>query len=133
MALDNAQTYQALEASQGYLANILESLPGGFIGVNAKNRITHCNSRAMEIFGFSSDLIGQHYSSALAGFPGLIHAIEATSADNQGAKRQVFTAQLPYKGLRQIGYSTLIIHDKHGHSQGIGISFQDITEFAHPE
>jgi PAS domain S-box-containing protein len=129
MALENAQAYQSTEAAQHYLANILESLPGGFISINKRYRVTHCNSRALDILGLTRDVIGQRYTVALSSQPAMIQALESAMSDNQGATRQSLTASTP-KGRRQLGYSTLLIRDNQGNVEGFGIQFQDITDFA---
>jgi len=129
MALENVQAYEAMELSQQYLANILGSLPGGFIGVNMKNKITHCNARAMEILGLTDGVVGQRYTVALSGQAEMSQALEAAFTHGEGVKRQTLSAVTPYKGKRQLGYSTLLIRDKAGKTQGIGIQFQDITDF----
>ncbi len=128
MALDNAQTYQSLEKSEDYVNNILNGLSGGFVGVDMRNRITHCNYRALEILGLTKDVVGVRYSTALAGQDAMIQAIEAAFVSSQGVKRHNFTIHTPGKGNRLIGYSTLIIRDKRNVQQGVGVQFQDITD-----
>lgn len=129
MALENAQAYKALETSQDYLAGILENLPGGFIGINEKNRVTYCNTRALEILKISPSVVGQGFAGALADFPAFIQAVEKTLTGNEPVRRQSFTVDVPSRGHRQIGYSTMFIRTKSGDPQGVGIQFQDITEF----
>lgn len=128
MALDNAQNFQSLEKSEDYMNNILNGLSGGFVGVDMRNRITHFNARGMEILGLTKDVIGVRYTTALAGQESMIQAIEAAFVSGQGVKRHSFTINVPGKGGRRIGYSTLIIRDKRNVHQGVGVQFQDITD-----
>ncbi|HRY29093.1 MAG TPA: GAF domain-containing protein [Elusimicrobiota bacterium] len=130
MAFDNAQTYHALEYSRDQLTNIVESMPGGFIGVDMKSRITHCNLRAQEILALPPNAVGQRFTQILAEQPGAVEAITRAFSENQGNKRQIFHSTTPFRGRRQIGYSTLMIRSRHGELQGVGILFQDITDFA---
>ncbi|HOW27397.1 MAG TPA: GAF domain-containing protein [Elusimicrobiota bacterium] len=131
MALDNAQTYAALQASQDYQINILENLPGGFIGMDVKGRITHCNTRATEILGiFRDTCVGHHFKHCLTTIPVLMGALEKALEENKGVIRQSGDVLLPWKGRCTLGYSTLIIRDRRGETQGIGIIFQDITGVA---
>lgn len=129
MAIENAQMYAALERSGEHLVDILENLPGGFVGVDMKGVLTKCNARALEIFGLARNMIGQRYTQALAPQPEAVKAIELAFAENQGTKRQQFYISTPRMGRRQIGYSTLTIRNRAGETEGIGLLFQDITEF----
>lgn len=129
MAIENAQMYSMLERSEGHMVDILENLPGGYIGVDMKGLVTKCNARALEVFGLPRNLIGQKYTQALAAQPDAVKAIERAFVENQGTKRQQFYITSSRMDRRQIGYSTLAVRNRAGETEGIGLLFQDITEF----
>lgn len=125
--LENVQTYRALEASQDYLGDLLQNLPGGYIGVDPRGRVTHCNVRALEILDMDKTPAGQTFQEAFESQGGLRDAIQSTLADRRPLRRKSYRAQLPRKGLRDIGYSTFCLPGRHGDILGIGVLFQDIT------
>ncbi len=128
LAFENARASQDQESSRARLMSVLESLPGGFIGVDMRKNVTDCNPRAVEILGLPAGVMGQRYTRALASHPVLVEAIDQAFTENQGAQRKTMAVLAPGKGRRSVGYSTLLIRDPEGQTRGVGVLFQDITD-----
>ncbi len=130
-AIEGNLNYRELEISKEYVNNILENMAGGFIGIDMKQRICYFNSRASEILSMPKNVIGHNYAEILSPHSTLANSIEKTFADERSIVHESFTAHISKKGEREIGYSTLLIRNRINELQGVGVMFQDITEYDH--
>lgn len=108
-------------------ANILESLGGGFMAIDAHGRVMLCNPAAKRILSLAADLpLNIPVEQFLAQTPALAEVLLETLANRQITKRQELAWELNGEA-KLLGYSTLLLQDTQGVVTGAGVTFQDIT------
>lgn len=130
VAIENAHLYVEMMRHRDFQLSIFESMPGGFVGVNARGFVTNFNRRAAEILGPEAQaVVGQSYRQAFKAFEGIqgviADAIERKKVTHRGEM------QISVKGkMKRVGYSSLMIQGAPGVAQGAGVTFQDLSSLS---
>ncbi|MFA5780550.1 MAG: GAF domain-containing protein [Elusimicrobiota bacterium] len=127
VAIENARLYEEIYTLKEYMNDILESMPGGFIAVDSRGKITTVNPRAAEILNIPKELVGENYSTGFIRFSEIVELFQLvlTKAEPHTRREMHLTIGNKHK---IIGYSTQIIKNTSGKTKGVGMIFQDITD-----
>lgn len=106
---------------------MLDSLPGGFLGIGLDGAVRYGNATAGRILHIPMPaVIGQHFRDALEPYPALFGVIrDALETHKMVHRAEVSIMHGDAKLV--IGYSTIQIRNDGGDFLGAGIIFQDLT------
>jgi PAS domain S-box-containing protein len=125
--LDNVRTVTALENAQAQFRALMENMPGGFIGVDAKGVLTHASPRAGVLLGWESIPIGRTAQEVLSTARDLQQALSQVLAEGKPLVRQSCRWTSPHGDVRVFGYTAFPLFGSSQSQLGAGLLFQDIT------
>lgn len=126
VAIENARLYEELYTLKEYMNDIFESMPGGFITVDSRGKITTINPRAVEILNVPKEITGENFTTSFIRFPEIVELFKTALSKIDTRARKEMRLTIGNK-RKIIGYSTLIIKNTSGAVRGAGMIFQDIT------
>lgn len=125
--LDNIRAVTVLDSAQVHFKALLENLPGGFVAVDAKGKLTHVGARAAALLDWEELPLGSSGGEAFKETPELGQALAQVLSDQKPLLRQAVTVTLRRRGARTLGYTVFPLITPGQKVLGAGIFFQDIT------
>jgi PAS domain-containing protein len=108
------------------IESTINSLSGGFIGVDLDGKVISFNPRAREIFEVGEEYLNKNIISLFQLSPDIVSAIGEVLKQGRTVRRQEFKCAVNGTA-KVIGYSSICIKGADGAVSGAGIIFQDIT------
>lgn len=127
--LELRRSLEEKDRVSNYLNNILESLTGGVLVIDARGQITLFNQAAEKITGRKEDeVLGQPYQKILGTVcntaASVLHTLETGEALSNQQKELVH----PDGRSIPVGFSTSLVHDEAGNILGAVEVFTDMTK-----
>ncbi|MDE1976764.1 MAG: PAS domain-containing protein [Elusimicrobia bacterium] len=113
--------------SEDYYRSVLDSLSGGFMGIDAQGRVAYGNATAGRILHVPiGAILGKPYLRALEPYPALCDIVKEALETGRIVRRGEVSV-MHCDARMTIGYSTLQVRGPGGENLGVGIIFQDLS------